>query len=161
MHAAVDSRCNENVHEMRTSKLRPWPGCNGGHRLDAKSSTHTPRRRQGHKLSTSCCRSRQSTSTGTKGPNQWLTSRGAAVTTSIFTTYCQDSERGILRCWHQGQLRLQWHESNYNSGYSSRKISTQGGTDHDDFLSGEVKTFHSSSNFPTHHIFFPPRLQVV
>ena len=23
MHAAVDSRCNENVHEMRTSKIRP------------------------------------------------------------------------------------------------------------------------------------------
>src|SRR5271165_5764106 len=67
---------------------------------------------------------------------------GATVTTSIFTTYCQDSERGILRCWHQGQLRPQRHESNYNSGYSSRKISTQSGTDHDDFLSGEVKTFH-------------------
>src|SRR5208337_998465 len=75
-------------------------------------------------------------------PSEWLTSRGATVTTSIFAMCCQDSERGILRCWHQGQLRPQWHESNYNSGYSSRKISTQSGTDHDDFLSGEVKTFH-------------------
>ena len=60
---------------------------------------------------------------------------------SIFTTYCQDSERGILRCWNQGKLRLQWRELSYNSGYSSRKISTQSGTDHDDFLPGEVKTF--------------------
>ena len=33
LHAAADSGCNENVRRVRTSKLRPCPGCSGSHSI--------------------------------------------------------------------------------------------------------------------------------
>lgn len=41
----------------------------------------------------------------------------------------------------RGSYDYDEHKSDYNSGYSTRQISSASSTDHDDFLSGEMQTF--------------------